>query len=189
LFHSKRNLDLLVKCYKIYSGLKPLLPIFQLFEPLVADLRHLEQEGIAGIAVYCGDNLELHELGMFHRSFSGGHVCRYCLMHYGNIGDCDGFLRHQLWDEKKYDAIVLALENGGDVENFSLRGNCVLNELDSFHATRSLGPDLMHDFMEGTVNDFIWHHTSTINVRLYDMGYKLKIASSQIRFVSLKLES
>lgn len=138
------------------------LIIFQLFEPLVSDLRHLEKEGTAGVAVYCGDNLELHELGMFNRCFSGGHICRFCVINYGNLGDCDGFLRHQLWDEEKYNAIAAALENGEDVESFSLRGNCVLNELDSFHATKSFGPDLMHDFMEG--NRFKQHRISDINV-------------------------
>ncbi len=122
-----------------------------MFGPLVSDLRYLEQEGKAGIAVYCGDNLELHELGMFNRCFSAGHVCRYCTVHYRDLGDCDGFLRDELWDEQRYDSIVSALQNDEEVENFSLRGNCVLNELDTFHATRSLGPDLMHDFMEGKI--------------------------------------
>jgi hypothetical protein len=115
----------------------------------VSDLRYLEQQGKAGVAVYCGDNLELHELGMFSRCFSGGHVCRYCTIHYQELGDCDGFLRNELWNEEKYDSIATALENGEDVENFSLRGRCVLNELEAFHATKSLAPDLMHDFMEG----------------------------------------
>ncbi len=116
----------------------------------MSDLLELEQEGIAGVAVYSGDNLELNELGMFHRSFSSGHPCRYCVIHYSDISCCDGFLRHQLWDEGSYDAIATAVQNGQDIENFSLRGHCVLNDLESFHATRTLAPDLMHDFLEGT---------------------------------------
>ncbi len=115
----------------------------------MSDLRHLEQEGIAGVAAYCGDNLELNELGMFNRVFNSGHSCRNCLIHYNNIGDTDGFLHHQPWDEETYDAIAMALENNENVENFSLRGKCVLNDLEAFHATRSFGPDLLHDFMEG----------------------------------------
>jgi len=86
---------------------------------------------------------------MFHRSFSSGNPCRHCLIHYSDISDDDGFLRHQPWEENNYDAIASAVENGDEVENFSLRGHCVLNQLESFHATRSLGPDLMHDFFEG----------------------------------------
>lgn len=122
---------------------------FQIFKPLVSDLRVLEQNGAAGVACYSGDNLELHELGMFNRSFSGGHICRYCVINYRDLHDCDGFLRHELWDEEKYDAIASAIENGEDIESFSLRGKCVLNDLESFHASRTFAPDLMHDFMEG----------------------------------------
>jgi hypothetical protein len=116
----------------------------------VNDLHQLEQEGIAGVAIYSGDNLELNELGMFHRGFSGGHICRYCVINYKDLGECDGFLRHEPWNEQKYDAIASAVEKEEAVENFSLRGHCVLNSLESFHAARSLAPDLMHDFMEGT---------------------------------------
>lgn len=121
----------------------------QIFEPLVNDLRVLELEGMAGVAAYCGDNLELNELGMFNRGFSGGHICRYCIIHYKKLGECDGFLRHQLWDEETYDQVSSAVENGDDAESYSLRGKCVLNELESFHAAKSLAPDLLHDFMEG----------------------------------------
>jgi hypothetical protein len=123
---------------------------FQIFAPIVSDLHELEQEGIAGVAIYSGDNLELNELGMFHRSFSSGNSCRYCVIHYSEVSNCDGFLRHQHWDEDSYDAIATAVENGEELEqDFSLRGHCVLNQLESFHAARSFAPDLMHDFMEG----------------------------------------
>jgi hypothetical protein len=89
------------------------------------------------------------ELGMFNRAFNGGHICRFCTIHYRELDTCDGFIRHKLWDEELYDGIAEALENGDDVENFSLRGNCVLNELQSFHAASSMAPDLLHDFLEG----------------------------------------
>ncbi len=71
----------------------------QIFQPLVSELHELENEGIAGIAVYSGDNLELNELVMFHRSFSSGHPCRHCVIPYSDINECDGFLRHDKWDD------------------------------------------------------------------------------------------
>lgn len=123
----------------------------QVLQPLVSELKELEEEGIAGVAAYCGDNLELHELGMFHRAFNGGHVCRFCTIHYSELRTSDGFIRHKLWDEDTYDTIASAIENEEEVENFSLRGRCVLNELESFHASKSLAPDIMHDFLEGTI--------------------------------------
>jgi len=116
---------------------------------MVSDLQQLEREGLAGIAVYSGDNLELNELGMFHRSFSSGNPCRHCVIPYDDIRDCDGFLRHEPWTEERYDAIASAVENEEEGEHFSLRGHCLLNSLQSFHAAKSLGPDLMHDFYEG----------------------------------------
>jgi|LakMenEpi03Aug12_release.lakeMendotaPanAssembly.Ray.scaffolds.fasta_scaffold2083824_1 hypothetical protein len=47
-----------------------------------------------------------------------------------------------------YDKIVTALRNDdATVKTYSLRGDCVLNELSTFHATTSFAPDLMHDFL------------------------------------------
>jgi hypothetical protein len=134
--------------YQMYKMFNFII-LFQIFSPLLKDLQLLEQEGIAGVALYCGDNLELNDLGMFHRGFSGGHVCRHCTINYKELCECDGFLRHKLWDEETYDKISSAVENGEEIESFSLRGKCILNELVSFHAAKSLAPDLMHDFMEG----------------------------------------
>jgi hypothetical protein len=64
------------------------------------------------------------------------------------LKDCDGYLRNEPWLPETYDRIAAALENDREIEEtFSLRGNCVLNELTSFHATTSFVPDLMHDFL------------------------------------------
>ncbi len=127
----------------------------QIFEPLLSDLRLLEEEGIdgekAGVSLYCGDNLELHDLGKFNRSFNGGHICRFCTIPAKEVCDCDGLVYHKLWDQETYDKISSAIENGDEIENFSLRGTCVLNSLQSFHAAESLAPDILHDFFEGRV--------------------------------------
>jgi hypothetical protein len=64
------------------------------------------------------------------------------------LKDCDGYLRNDPWLPETYDCIATALENGEEIaETYSLRGNCVLNELSTFHATTSFVPDLMHDFL------------------------------------------
>jgi hypothetical protein len=119
----------------------------------------LETDGIdgekAGVIAYCGDNLELNDLGMFHRTFNGGHFCRNCTVHYKELPECDGSVQHTLWDEEMYDRIATAVEEGDSVENFSLRGKCVLNNLSSFHAANSLAPDLMHDFFEGKFSTLV----------------------------------
>jgi hypothetical protein len=128
--------------------------LFQVLEPLIQDLLLLEHgiDGLqAGVAFYAGDNLELHEIGGFNRVFSSGHICRFCQVHYSELAGSDGYLRNQLWTSEQYDHICSSLESGNIVEDFSLRGRCPLNQLASFHATTSLAPDVMHDFLEGVV--------------------------------------
>jgi len=108
----------------------------------------------AGIQAYIGDSLELHDLGMFNRSFSSGYVCRYCKIHYEELVNCNGYLTNDPWLPETYDRIARALENGEEIEEtFSLRGSCVLNELTSFHATTTFVPDFMHDFL-GVLSQF-----------------------------------
>jgi hypothetical protein len=99
-----------------------------------------------------GDNLELNDLGGFHRVFSSGRNCSYCLVKYEELPQCDGFVRHKLRDSETYDKICDSLEQGSEVEDtLSLRKRCIFNKLESFHATTSLAPDLLHDFFEGVV--------------------------------------
>jgi hypothetical protein len=127
---------------------------FQVFEPLISDLLLLEKgvEGLqAGVVLYVGDNLEMHEIGGFNRVFSSGHICRFCHVHFSELQHRDGHLRHPLWTVEQYDDICTALEAGDLVENFSLRERCVLNRLTTFHAATSMAPDVMHDFLEGVV--------------------------------------
>jgi hypothetical protein len=126
---------------------------------LVEDLLQLEKgvDGLkAGVVLYIGDNLEMHEIGGFNRSFSSGHICRFCRIHYQEVHKCDGYIRSDLWTPEIYDSICDALEEESEVESFSLRERCPLNKLECFHAADSMAPDLMHDFMEGVVaNDLL----------------------------------
>lgn len=110
----------------------------------------------AGVVLYIGDNLEMHEVGGFNRSFSSGHICRYCQIHYNDLPQCDGYLRSEPWTPELYDTICDAIESDSEIERFSLRERCPLNKLECFHAATSIAPDLMHDFLEGVVaNDLL----------------------------------
>jgi hypothetical protein len=118
---------------------------------LIEDLLLLERgvDGLkAGVVLYIADNLEMHEIGGFNRSFSSGNICRFCHIHYTELPQCDGHIRSDLWTADIYDSICDALEDEIEVENFSLRERCPLNK---FHAATSMPPDLMHDFFEGVV--------------------------------------
>jgi len=123
----------------------------EVFMPLVTDLKCLE-EGVdgmkAGILAYFADNLEAHDLGMFQRNFNHGFPCHFCHVKHSDLKNCDRFLRDERWGPENYNRIVTAIQNDDDtVKRFYLRGNCVLNELSTFHATTTFAPDLMHDFL------------------------------------------
>jgi hypothetical protein len=124
-------------------------------QPLLDDLIQLEKgvDGIkAGIVAYCGDNLELNDFGEFQKNFNCGFFCRFCQIPYSALKDTDGYLQHRRWDKEIYDEIGAAVETetiGGGA--CGLRGICKFNKLETFHATTSLAPDLMHDFLEGVV--------------------------------------
>jgi hypothetical protein len=126
---------------------------------LVDDLLRLEKgvDGIqAGVVLYVGDNLEMHDIGGFSRCFSKGHICRFCQIHSDDLPQSDGYIKDKLWSPESYDTICSSIENDEEVENFSLRERCILNQLESFHATTSMPPDLMHDVLEGViVNDLL----------------------------------
>lgn len=65
-------------------------------KPLLQELKLLEEgvDGVkAGIVVYCGDNLELNNVGMFRRVFSSGHMCRYCVINYTSLNSTDGSIK------------------------------------------------------------------------------------------------
>jgi hypothetical protein len=73
-----------------------------------------------------------------------------------DLPQSDGYIKDKLWSPESYDTICSSIENDEDVENFSLRERCILNQLESFHATTSMPPDLMHDVLEGViVNDLL----------------------------------
>jgi len=125
----------------------------KVMQPLLDDLIQLEKgiDGIkAGIVAYCGDNLELNEFGEFQKNFNCGNFCRFCQIPYSELKDTDGYLQHKRWDKEIYDEIGAAVESETmDDGACGLRGICKFNTLETFHATTSLAPDLMHDFLEG----------------------------------------
>jgi len=131
--------------------------LLQVLAPLLDDLLLLEKgvDGIqAGVLIYVGDNLEIHDIGGFSRCFNNGHICRFCQIHYDELSQSDGYIRNELWTPEIYDNICRGIENDEEVQNFSLRERCIMNQLECFHATKSMPPDLMHDVLEGViVND------------------------------------
>jgi hypothetical protein len=108
------------------------LNIFQVMQPLLADLQRLEDgvDGIqAGIVAYCGDNLELHDFGGFRRVFNSGSICRYCRAQHSSLQETDGWLSDLSWDRETYDAICDEIESGDSTQKFAIRERCSFNKL------------------------------------------------------------
>jgi hypothetical protein len=159
----------------------------QVLDPLIQDLLLLEKgiDGLkAGVLLYVGDNLELNEIGGFHRVFSSGNFCRICQIPYRDLPLCDGFGQHALWTPEKYDSICDMMENDAPVENYSLRERCPLNQLAGFHAATSMAQDMMHDFLEGVVaTDLL----GVIKCLMKDSWFTVEAYNEQLRLEKLML--
>ena len=116
-----------------------------------------------GLALYSGDNLEVHLLCGWSACFNSKDICRHCHCQYPDIEDCihdfvDGKEGHKMWTKEEYDTIMNFLENpnentdNGDMETYGLKNRCIFNTLNSFHCVGQTPPDILHDFFEQTVS-------------------------------------
>lgn len=128
-------------------------------EPLVQDIKFLEQEGLsiatedfqgtvllhAGIAQATGDNLGLNGILGFVESFVSNHFCTFCNMHRNEMQISSTADPQQLRSLHGY-------ENDLDLNNYTetgIKSPCALNEIENFHVTTNYAPDIMHDLLEG----------------------------------------
>jgi len=133
-------------------------------EPLLKDLVHLEEEGlfvpafgknIKGTVVsVVADNLGAHSIGGFLESFSGSHVCRFCLGKLSEFQEKEVRSRAFQPRTKQEHSIHVqtALENPTLTHCFGVKRQCVLTDsLKYFHVLSGYPPDLLHDLFEGIV--------------------------------------
>lgn len=153
------HLALLVRfCYVKQFGLDDIL------KPLLNDLKKLSSEGFsvvvngmektvhAALAVISADNLSSHMMGGFSMSFSGGRICRYCMATHSDMktkfSESDFVLRTT--DVHKYHLECIK-QNPENKATYGVQGVSPFDQLEYFDVTRSLPPDVMHDFLEGIV--------------------------------------
>ncbi|XP_056450915.1 uncharacterized protein LOC130386152 isoform X1 [Gadus chalcogrammus] len=133
-------------------------------EPLLKDLVQLEEEGLfipalgkkikGTIVSVVADNLGAHSIGGFVESFSGSHVCRFCL---GALSEFQkkevraGSFRARTRQEHSLH-VQTASENPTLTHCFGVKRQCPLtNKLQHFHVLSGYPPDLLHDLFEGIV--------------------------------------
>lgn len=124
------------------------------FRPLINELQILEKSGLIiknGIQIYIKyalvieDNLGVHEICGFIKSFVANYPCRFCKASLNQI-------RYQTVEDKQLLRTVNEYANDlqkNDVFITGLTEICVWNQLDSFHVLQNMSCDIMHDVFEG----------------------------------------
>lgn len=133
-------------------------------EPLLKDIVQLEEEGVfiplfgkkikGTIVSVVADNLGAHSLGGFLESFSGSHVCRFCL---GKLSEFQvkevrtGAFQARTKQEHSFH-VQAALESPTVTHCFGVKRQCPLTKkLKYFDVLSGYPPDLLHDLFEGIV--------------------------------------
>lgn len=149
------------------------------YNDLVKQCIFLEKEGIDilvhnspvrvhfVLGLILGDNLGLHEVLGFSKSFVSNYPCRFCKSHrtqMHSMTKCNPKLKRTIHN---YEEDVLA----DNLSETGINHSCVFNIIPSFHATSNLAVDIMHDMYEGVCH--------------YNLSYILKYLINEKKFFSL----
>ena len=132
-------------------GFQPIL------HPIVEDIKELERDGLyidtdvfqgmvqVSIAQVSGDDLGLNGIFGLVESFVSHHFCRNCKMHIEEMRIALEANYERLRNHDNYDEDLLL----NDPTSTSVKGSCLLNNVQHFHVTTNYAPDVMHDLLEG----------------------------------------
>lgn len=135
-----------------------------MLEPLIYDLKSLEQNGVyleqlgasvnATVLYVATDNLGAHSLAGFLDSFTVDKFCRFCLASSSDAQQeevCSGFF--QLRDKDSHDRHVQELrEDPGLSQTYGVKRACPLTEnLEHFPVVTGYPADILRDILEGNV--------------------------------------
>ena len=134
----------------------------RILAPLVADLQELEQGADlilrngrilhrrGSVVQVAGDNLGLNQLCGFVESFSALHFCRICTINRADCYETDRDDSLQLRDRDQYSKQLKQVPEGTlTTRDCGIKGSCMLNSLQYFHAVENVTVDIMHDILEG----------------------------------------
>lgn len=176
-------LSILVKHKLIY---KDASNYYDVFRPLIDDVRLLETEGVVldcgreskrffgTIASISSDNLSAHAVAGFSRNFSHGRICRFCMATREEITSKFREEEFVMRDGNNYNYHLRAVEE--DPENGLVYGvirPCCFASLNNTPAlmTHLFPPDIMHDVLEGVI-PFVLKHilNKMIRERILTLG-------------------
>ena len=138
-------------------------------EPLIADLKRLETEGIlletpngnrlfhGSVLVVLSDNLGSHMIGNFLTSFVANRSCRFCMITRPELQTMRDISNCTRRTEDQYDMQAdLVTQDPGLKGVYGISGKSPMNALSHYHVASGLPPDMMHDLFEaGLVTDVL----------------------------------
>lgn len=120
------------------------------------------------MALILGDNLGLHSLLGFVKSFRANFACRVCKIN--RIQRSLATVEDPFFSrtEKSYQEDL----NTNDVSLTGVKSDCIFHKLSNFHVVRNMSVDIMHDLIEhvcptdmaGIIKYFIQEQIFTLNV-------------------------
>ena len=158
-----------------------------LLRPMIEDLKHLEQNGIpvniddmttyvkGTVSFVAADNLASHFLGGFYESFSIQRFCRFCMCTRRALKSGPFPSIHQERTIDNYDRHVSLVTDDSSLSSvYGVKNQSVLNDLQYFHVTEGLPPDVAHDLLEGVCKDTILKIVSGVNTYITDINLILE---------------
>nr|XP_018901077.1 PREDICTED: uncharacterized protein LOC109033097 [Bemisia tabaci] len=156
-FHLAYTFQNILMVYLHHSTDSKIFSNKKLYQCIIDEFRYLNEEGIYvntpyftgsvyfKLALYCGDNLGLHQMLGFVPGFMANFPCRFCKIHRDAMRQqcVDNF---SLWRNRQNYDEDLAIN---DQSKTGISELCCFNEIPSFHCTESGGFDIFHDILEG----------------------------------------
>lgn len=136
----------------------------QLLEPLLADIRVLESDGICinidgashrlfgTIVTMSGDNLTSHAIGGFNMSFSSGRICRHCMVTKLSLQDIFSEVNCTLRTPEGHAYHLHSVQQDKDLSAvYGVYRISPFAGLQGFSPVTFFPPDCMHDILEGLI--------------------------------------
>lgn len=141
-----------------------------IFQPLIDDLKLLENEGISlifsgglktvkgTVTVILSDNLAAHEIGGYCESFSAYRCCRFCDASRDSMQENFDETSFNLSTSIGYDAKATNLQLDPSLSTaYGMKRSSVFNALNYYHVCWGLPSDVAHDIFEGVAIDVVKH--------------------------------
>lgn len=116
------------------------------------------------LGLILADNLGMHEILGFSKSFVSNYSCRFCKIHRNDmhISTKENISLIRTKEQYEHDVIL------NEVSETGIKHVCVFNQLPSFHAVTNYSVDIMHDLYEGVCH---YNLANILNHFIFEKNY------------------